>query len=232
LGLRIAVISDIHSNLDALQAVTSQLPKHDALLCLGDIVGYGPQPNEVISYLQGQNPSVVLTGNHDYAIVTGDVAGFTHHAADAIIWTRSQISQENLDYLRGLLPSAKLEMEGTKMALFHGSPRNPLTEYIFPGISSSQARELILEGGANLVLLGHTHMPMVYTFEGQMLANPGSVGQPRDGDPRASFGMLNILDGHFSFDIIRVKYDVDSVTSKITQACLPPFLAERLYDGM
>jgi diadenosine tetraphosphatase ApaH/serine/threonine PP2A family protein phosphatase len=123
-------------------------------------------------------------------------------------------------------------MEGTKMALFHGSPRDPLSEYIFPGISSSQARELILEGGANLVLLGHTHMPMVYTFEGQMLANPGSVGQPRDGDPRASFGMLNILDDHFSFDIIRVKYDVDSVTSKITQACLPPFLAERLYDGM
>jgi putative phosphoesterase len=229
--LRIAVISDIHSNLDAFQAVTSQLPKHDALLCLGDLVGYGPQPNEVISHLQAQRPLTVLTGNHDYAVVTGDVDGFTRHAADAILWTRNQTSQGNLDYLRVLHSNARLEVNDAQMALFHGSPSDPLVEYVFPGISSSKVRELIRDANANLVLLGHTHVPMVYSSQGQMLANPGSVGQPRDCDSRASFGMLEILDGHFSFEIIREKYDVDAVAGKIIKAGLPPFLAERLYGG-
>lgn len=231
LGLKIAVISDIHSNLDAFEAVTSRLPIHDVLLCLGDIVGYGPQPNEVIRHLQDQNPSVVLMGNHDYAVTTGDVAGFTRHAVEAIMWTRSRISKENLDYMKGLHPSAESEFEGAKMALFHGSPRDPLMEYVFPGISNSQARELIREGGGSIVLLGHTHMPMVYSFGGQMLANPGSVGQPRDGDSRASFGLLEISASHPSFNIFRVTYDVEAVARKILKAGLPSFLAERLYDG-
>jgi putative phosphoesterase len=231
-GLKLVIISDIHSNLDAFQAITSKLPRRDGLLCLGDIVGYGPQPNEVIQHLQGLNPDVVLIGNHDYAVVTGDVAGFTHHAADAVMWTRSHINRGNLNYLKGLLPSAKLQIEGTQMACFHGSPMDPLSEYIFPGISNLRARELIREGGASVVLLGHTHMPMVYSFEEQMLANPGSVGQPRDGDPRASFGILDTSDNHFSFDIIRIRYDVEPVARKITEAGLPSFLAERLFSGI
>jgi putative phosphoesterase len=231
-GLKIVVISDIHSNLDAFQAITSQLPARDGLLCLGDIVGYGPQPNEVIQHLQAQNPEVVLMGNHDYAVVTGDVAGFTKHAADAIMWTRGQISHGNLNYLRGLLPSAKLQIDSTQIALFHGSPKDPLSEYVFPGISNSQARGLIREEGASVVLLGHTHMPMVYSFEEQMLANPGSVGQPRDGDPRASFGILDTSKNYLSFDIIRIRYDVEPVALKITEAGLPSFLAERLYSGI
>jgi putative phosphoesterase len=231
-GLKLVVISDIHSNLDAFQAITWHLPPHDGLLCLGDVVGYGPQPNEVIQHLQNLNPEVVLMGNHDYAVVTGDVAGFTHHAADAIMWTRSHINHGNLNYLKGLLPSAKLKIDGTQMAFFHGSPKDPLSEYIFPGISNSQARELIREGGASVVLLGHTHVPMVYPFEEQMLANPGSVGQPRDGDPRASFGILNTSNNHVSFEIIRIRYDVEPVAGKITEAGLPSFLAERLYSGI
>lgn len=171
-------------------------------------------------------------GNHDYAVTTGYVADFTRHAADAIIWTRSRISEENLEYLKGLRPSAKWEIDGAKMSLFHASPRDPLMEYIFPGIPNSRARELIREGGESIVLLGHTHMPMIYSFEGQILANPGSVGQPRDNDSRASFGVLEISGSQFSFNIIRVKYAVEAVAGKILQAGLPPFLAERLYDGM
>lgn len=226
------MISDIHSNLDALETVISNLPTYDDLLCLGDIVGYGPQPNEVVERLQRLNAKVLLMGNHDYAVVTGDTSGFSAHAAEAVEWTRRYIKQEHLDYLSKLHPSAKLEMNGVPMALFHGSPRDPLTEYIFPGIPKPLAGKLIEKGGAKLVLLGHTHMPMVYSFEGEMLGNPGSVGQPRDGDPRASFAILTISDGKFSFEIKRVEYDVDPVASKIIKAGLPEFLAERLYIGM
>lgn len=230
--MKIAVISDIHSNLIAFETVVTNLPTCDGLLCLGDVVGYGPQPDEVIERLQRLQPTAVLMGNHDYAVATGDTSGFSPHAAVAVEWTRKRIKKENRDYLSNLRPSAKLEMSGTPLALFHGSPRDPLTEYIFPGIPRPVARKLIHEGGARLVLLGHTHMPMLYSFEGEMLGNPGSVGQPRDGDRRASFAILTISDGRISFDIKRVEYDVDSVAEKIIRVGLPEFLAERLYIGM
>ncbi len=231
-GLRIAVISDIHSNLDALRTVVATLPAYDQLLCLGDIVGYGAEPNGVIEELQHLNPEVVLMGNHDYAVATGDTAGFSPHAALAVEWTRGKIERERLRYLSQLRPSMKLESDTVTLGLFHGSPEDPLTEYIFPGIPYNEARQIIHKGGARLVLLGHTHIPMIYSFVDEMLANPGSVGQPRDGDPRASFGILTILDGKFSFEVKRVTYDVDSAASKIIEARLPSFLADRLYTGM
>lgn len=230
--MRIVVISDIHSNLDAFEAVIAQLPKYDELFCLGDLVGYGPQPNEVIERLQQLQPTAVLMGNHDYAVVTGDTEGFSSHAAKAVEWTIRHMKEKNRDYLATLQPSVKRERGGTPVALFHGSPRDPLSEYIFPGIPENLARKLIQKGDAKIVLLGHTHMPMLYLFEGEMLGNPGSVGQPRDGDPRASFAVLTISDGKFSFDIKRVQYDVDPVADKIVRADLPTFLAERLYIGM
>jgi len=230
--LRIAIISDIHSNLDAIQTVIANLPTYDELLCLGDIVGYGPQPNEVIEQVQHLKPAAVLMGNHDYAVVTGDTSGFSAHATVAVDWTRQHITEQNQHYLSKLPPSTKLDLSGVPLALFHGSPSDPLTEYIFPGIPERMARKLIQAGGAPLVFLGHTHMPMVYSFQGEMLANPGSVGQPRDGDPRASFALLTISNGRFSFHISRVEYDIDSVASKIHRAGLPEFLANRLYVGM
>ena len=230
--LRIVVISDIHSNLDALEAVIENLPKYDELFCLGDMVGYGPQPNEVVKRLRLLRPNVVLMGNHDSAVVTGDTAGFSSHAAEAVEWTREKINHKSLDYLASLQSSARLDRGGMSLAVFHGSPHDPLTEYIFPGIPDASARKLIEVAGVKIVLLGHTHMPMLYTFGGQMLGNPGSVGQPRDGDPRSSFATLTISDGRFSFDIKRVEYDVDPVAEKILQAGLPEFLAERLYIGM
>ncbi len=230
--MKVAVLSDIHSNLDALETVLATLPAYDDLLCLGDLVGYGPQPNEVVERLQSLNPAAVLMGNHDYAVATGDTEGFSQHASVAVDWTRRRIKRENLDYLSNLHPEAKLEISGISIALFHGSPKDPLTEYIFPGIPEPVAKKLIQTGGGRLVLLGHTHMPMLYLFEGEMLANPGSVGQPRDGDPRASFAILTVSGGKFSFDIKRIEYDIDSVASKIVRAGLPQFLAERLYIGM
>lgn len=226
------MISDIHSNLDAFQKVIANLPPHDSLLFLGDLVGYGPQPNEVVEQIQQLQPATVLMGNHDYAVATGDASGFSPHAEIAVEWTRRNIKPKNLAYISGLHSSARVELSNTRLALFHGSPRDPLSEYIFPGIPDPLARKVIQSAAAPLILLGHTHMPMVYSFEGEMLANPGSVGQPRDGDPRAAFAVLTLLDGKFSFEIKRVEYDVDAVASKIIEAGLPEFLANRLYTGM
>ncbi len=229
--MKIVVISDIHSNLDAFEAVITQLPKYDDLFCLGDLVGYGPQPNEVVERLQQLNPTAVLMGNHDCAVVTRDTEGFSSHAAEAVDWTIRQLKQKNRDYLATLHPSARVERNGASLALFHGSPRDPLGEYIFPGIPDTLARKLIQKATAKIVLLGHTHMPMVYSFEEGMLGNPGSVGQPRDGDPRASFGLLTLLDGKISLEIKRVQYDPEPVADRILRAGLPKFLADRLYIG-
>jgi putative phosphoesterase len=230
--LKIVVISDIHSNLDAFEAVIAKLPSYDELFCLGDLVGYGPQPNEVVERLRQLRPSAVLMGNHDYAVVTGDTEGFSSHAAEAVEWTRKKITHQYFEYLATLKPSASLEKGGKHLGLFHGSPSNPLTEYVLPSLTDSAVRKLIARSGAEIVLLGHTHVPMAYSFGGNMVGNPGSVGQPRDGDPRASFATLTISEGQLSFGIIRVEYDVSSVADKIVQAGLPRFLAERLYVGM
>jgi putative phosphoesterase len=229
--VRFVVVSDIHSNLDALEAVVKRFPEYDELLCLGDLVGYGPQPNEVVERLRGLRPAVVLMGNHDYAVVTGDTEGFSSNAAKAVDWTRGRIREEHRQYLAALKPTAKLEMERTALGLYHGSPRDPLTEYIYPGMPEVSARALIRQGGANVLLLGHTHIPMLYAFDDAVLANPGSVGQPRDGDSRASFAVLTIIGHSFDFRVERVEYDVDSVAKKIRDSGLPSFLAERLYVG-
>lgn len=228
--MKIVVLSDLHSNLEALQAVVSNLPNYDELWCLGDIVGYGPQPNEVIESLQQLRPMTVLLGNHDQAVLTGEVEGFSTNAAKAVKWTKQVIGEAEFGYLATLKPSAKIEREGKRVALFHGSPRDPLNEYVFPGLGNF-GRKLLEMSGANIVLLGHTHVPMLYKFDGGLLANPGSVGQPRDGDPRASFGLLTITQSEIIFEVQRVEYDVSSVAQRIIGRGLPTFLAERLYIG-
>jgi putative phosphoesterase len=228
----IAIISDVHSNLTALEAVIDKLPRYDELFCLGDIVGYGPQPNEVIAKLVGLRPSVTLVGNHDYAAVSGDVQGFSANAARAVEWTRQKLDRGSRNYLAALKTSARIEREGRTFALFHGSPRDPLNEYVFPGIPVAIGRSLVQAASARIVLLGHTHMPMLYRFEDGVLANPGSVGQPRDGDPRASFAMLTLSQADVKFEIQRVEYDMDSVADQILRSGLPSFLAERLYMGV
>lgn len=229
--MRIAVVSDIHSNLDAFQAVIANLPSHDALLFLGDLVGYGPEPNEVVEQLRQMHPTAALMGNHDHAVVTGDTSGFNPHAEVAVKWTRQHVTQQTLDYLSNLHPSAEVSLGACRLSIFHGSPNDPLDEYVFPGISDQQARRIIQKAGSPLVLLGHTHIPMLHSFGKEMLANPGSVGQPRDGDPRAAFALLTVSDGKCSFEVKRVEYDVDSVAKKMHRVGLPEFLSERLYSG-
>lgn len=230
--MKAAVISDIHANLDALDCVIAHLSSYDEIICLGDIVGYGPQPNEVVETLHDLQPDIVLMGNHDNAVVTGNVSGFSSNAAEAVRWTRLKIKKENLEYLSNLKPFATTRFEETAIALFHGSPKDPLNEYVFPGISNNLVRRLIHDAGSNVVLLGHTHMPMVYSTAEGLVANPGSVGQPRDGDPRACHAIMQITDGQIAFKIKRTEYEIELVARKIEEAGLPRFLAERLYIGV
>lgn len=231
-SMRIIVLSDIHANLAALERVLADLPAHDELYCLGDIVGYGPDPNEVIEALQAHSPTVVLAGNHDYAAVTGNASGFVDHAVKAIKWTRSQLSKNNLDYLKTLTPSARHEAQGVEIAMFHGSPRDPLNEYVFPGTQPSLLKRLLELSKAGLLLQGHTHVPMSFRDRHALLLNPGSIGQPRDGDPRASYIVLDMETKEMAHRIRRVQYEIDRTAKSILENGLPSFLAERLSLGI
>lgn len=229
--MRIAVVSDIHSNYDALKKVLEALSDYDSLFCLGDLVGYGAQPNEVVEEIRALKPEVVLMGNHDYAVVTGDTADLVNYAAGAIHWTRKVIKDENLRYLSNLSPMLRTEIRGYKVCLCHGSPRDPLNEYIFPGVPDFILGGLIEQSQSQILLLGHTHVPFVLNMRSKMIANPGSVGQPRDGDPRASYGILDIEEDDIAFQINRAEYDIASAASRIIQSSLPEFLGDRLFIG-
>ncbi|MBS7623224.1 metallophosphoesterase family protein [Candidatus Bathyarchaeota archaeon] len=229
--MRIAVLSDVHANLEALESVLSSLAGYDSLFFLGDLVGYGAEPNEVVDRVHALNPDVVICGNHDYAVVTGDTSDFSVHAALAVEWTRRRLSPRNLDYLASLPCSARLEHNGLRLAAYHGSPRDPINEYVFPGTSEHISRSMIELAEADVLLLGHTHVPMQAETSSGCLFNPGSVGQPRDGDPRASYAILSIEEEKVDFKVARVSYDVDSAASKILQGDLPEFLADRLHLG-
>ena len=230
--MKLVVLSDIHANMAALERVLADLPSHDEFYFLGDLVGYGPEPNEVIEALRTRKPTVALGGNHDQAVVTGDWSGFVDYAVKAIQWTRAQLSASNLTYLQTLSPYARRKVQNVDIALFHGSPRDPLNEYIFPGTPSPLLRELLALSNARLLLQGHTHVPMSFRNDRAFLLNPGSVGQPRDGDPRACYMILDVEGEKITHKIRRVQYDVDKTARAILENGLPSFLAERLSLGI
>ncbi len=230
--MRVVVVSDIHANLASFEKVLADFPSYDELYCLGDVVGYGPDPNQVVESLRTCNPTVVLAGNHDHAVVTGQVAGFVGHAVKAIQWTRNELTKDNLAYLSDLNPSAHRKISGLTVAMFHGSPRDPLNEYVFPGTPSAVLKELLLLAGCNLLLQGHTHVPMAYKSGSSMLLNPGSVGQPRDGDPRASYLIIDVDGEKVTHKVKRVAYDIQKTSKRILEKGLPSFLAERLQVGI
>lgn len=243
--MRIAVLSDIHANLPALEAVTSDLPSVDQVWVLGDIVGYGPQPNEVIGALQKMGARSVL-GNHDGAAIgTVDAAYFNPDARAAIEWTAGVVDENARAYL-ATLPEVRRDGEITAV---HGSPRDPIWEYI---TSSGIAAANFEHFATRLCLFGHTHLPVAYRLTdagidvqggvpgesvhigpARALLNPGSVGQPRDGLPDAAYAILelggSIDDAVISFH--RVRYEIDRTQRMMRDLGLPPRLAERLSYG-
>jgi len=239
--VRVAVISDIHGNLPALEAVLAAVAPFDALWHLGDTVGYGPQPNEVVDRLTREG-AVGVRGNHDSA-ATGliDADWFNEDARVAIEWTARVLTPASRAALLAL-PERRSEGEFT---MVHGSPRDPTWEYI---ASTAVALVGLQDLTTPYGLFGHTHDPRVFRARGGTvetlgptdhaelqldervtLLNPGSVGQPRDGDPRASWLLLD-LDG-WSASYRRTPYDIAGAAAAIRAARLPDSLAERLEYG-
>jgi diadenosine tetraphosphatase ApaH/serine/threonine PP2A family protein phosphatase len=245
--VRYLVISDIHANLDALETVLAHAGgRWDRALVLGDLVGYGAQPNEVIDRVLALEPETVIRGNHDKAACgLDDGSQFNTVARVAAMWTGSQLTPGNLEYLRGLA-MGPVEIDALT-EICHGAPFDE-DHYIFDGSDAVMAFD---SAERPLCLYGHTHLPAIFRkvddhYEGappdpdrevvlplqrgaRYLVNVGSVGQPRDGDPRAGYGILD-ADAR-ELRLYRVRYPVEEAQRKIMAAGLPASLANRLAHG-
>ncbi len=229
MNTRIAFFSDIHSNLEALESTANAI-KADKIAILGDSVGYGPNPNEVLSWIRS-NADACVKGNHDEATITGNTSWFNHTAASAIEWTRKRITDENLSFLR-TLPEIKIwEVSGLKIMMVHGSPTDPLREYVMETTHHQLFDYYLDRFEVDIIALGHTHFPMAWSSGRKLIINPGSVGQPRDGDWKSSHTIVEIVDGVPFPTNARIEYDVQRTADKIRRIGLPNVLAERLFEG-
>jgi len=241
--MRVAVISDIHANEAALEAVLEEVDAAsvDAVWCLGDIVGYGPAPNRCCEIVAAR-ADACLIGNHDLvALGKLDVESFNDDAATAALWTRAELTEESRAFLSPLEPKGKLD----GVELFHASARDPVWEYV---LSADSAYLSLLSTTAPLVLVGHSHVALAIglddtelhgglapagtevELEGRWLLNPGSVGQPRDGDPRAAWLELDLDRARADFH--RVAYSIERTQAEMRERGLPAPLAERLSHGV
>ena len=215
--MRIIIISDVHANLAALEAV--QEP-YDVLLCLGDLVDYGPQPGEAIQWVR-ERAFTVIRGNHDQALAYDMDCGCAPVMKEASVTTRTWhtqiLSAEDKQYLRGLPLSAHVELGGATFFLAHASPTGDLYKYLRPEVTDEVLEEEIRGIDADYVFIGHTHLPMIRHLGKTIIVNPGSVGQPRHGDPRACYVVWE--DGEVRF--CRSAYDTSQTIAALAQAPLP-----------
>lgn len=227
--MKIGVLSDIHSNAVALKAVLSRLEDAniDGYICAGDVVGYYPLPNETISLLKEVDP-LTVRGNHDEGATTETPLSFNYYAKRALDWNRRQLTEENLKFLRRLPPTIRTEIGGCEIFIAHGSPKNPISEYIHEEDLSQEFLDYSFERPPDVVILGQTHKPYVKTIGDTLVLNPGSVGQPRDRDPRASYAILETEEPEV--EIKKAWYNIDEIANE-TKEYLPRKLAERLYEG-
>jgi predicted phosphodiesterase len=241
--MRILILSDIHANLEALEAVLADSGPVDSVWCLGDLVGYGPNPNEVIDRVRDLPGFLSLIGNHDQAALgIIPLSRFNQDAGAAAAWTMEQLRTDNAAYLRAL-PS-RITFEDFTLA--HGSPRQPVWEYILDLQSAAGNFDSFT---TSYCLIGHSHLPLIFhqprsngtaasvsvpwdsplELEPRMILNPGSVGQPRDMDPRAAYAILDNQAGTWSAR--RVAYDAEKTRQKMLEVGLPERQASRLLAG-
>lgn len=221
------VIADIHGNLPALETVFSDAPAAAPVLCCGDLVGYYPWPDEAVAKVR-ENDGLAVRGNHDEAVVTRSTFGMGGAAAAAARWTDETIAEGTREFLEALPYSRRETVDGKDVLAVHGSPAAPTSEYVYP----EQVTETFLQRqnvDADILLLGHTHVPFVKHVGGTLVVNPGSVGQPRDGDPRAAYAVVHPAEEEA--EIRRVEYPVEEVQDAVRDAGLPDELAERLAHG-
>jgi putative phosphoesterase len=233
---RVAVITDMHANLPALQAALARIDELDvdAIYCGGDLVGYGPHPNEVCALISERGIPTIY-GNYDHAIARDltdcGCAYVTPHDREigqlSVDWTLAHTDQASKDFMRALPFDLRFEVGASSVHLVHGSPRK-VNEYLFADKPASLYERLAAAEEADVLVFGHTHKPWVREHGGVLFVNCGSVGKPKDGDPRAAFAVLEAAPDGVTVTIERVAYDAAAVAREVRTAGLPGELAEKL----
>lgn len=236
--MKMAILSDIHANLEALETAVNYLDKHkiESAYCLGDVVGYGPSPNECVELVRDRC-DMVLMGNHDYAAIgLANIDYFNDYAKMSTYWTINHLTDENKAYLKSL----PFSHQNDELVMVHSSPTNPSHWYY---VLSQQDAKIEMEAfNQHVCFIGHSHVPVIFDKKtmirkpkfkleqnGRFIVNVGSVGQPRDGNPKLCLTIYD--DEKNTIDYVRLEYDVKKTYKKIVEAGLPIFLAERLLKG-
>lgn len=237
--MKIAVISDIHGNLHALEAVLKDARARgaDRVYCAGDLVGYGPRPNEVIDVIRRENIPTVM-GNYDDAVGNLRIVCGCDYKDEktmllgekSIAWTRENTSEESRRWLKDLPGRMEIDPGGTALLLVHGSPR-ALNEYIYEDTPEDYLDYLIREGGAGILVCGHTHLPFVKKTAAGYVINAGSAGKPKHGNPNAAYVIIGPGDGWPEVEIIEVPYSYEETAAEIERAGLPPEFATAIRTG-
>jgi len=224
--MRLGVISDVHGNRVALEAVLDDLPDVDRLVCAGDVVGYNPWPADCVAAMRDRSIPTVM-GNHDRAVAGETPFRFNSMAAAGVDYARERLDDDGLAWLADL-PSERA-VAGGRVKLVHGHPDDP-DRYTYPEEFSARMLQ-----GEDLLVTGHTHVQGHRVFEDGVVMNPGSVGQPRDGDPKSGYAVVELGEGSggdaVTVEERRVAYDVDEVVTAVEEAGLPARIGTRLYEG-
>ncbi len=237
---KLAIFSDIHANLPATEAVKVSIESgsYDGVYCLGDLGGYASQPNEVQELIQSMGCPTIM-GNYDEGVGFNKDDCGCHYTKPfdiemsnvSFLWTRSNTSDSNKAWLRDLPREIRLDVEGLQVLLCHGSPRST-TEYLFENRSDSFLRQFTPDGvhdaHADVIVFGHTHVPFHRVVDGVNFINSGSVGRPKDGDPRAGYAVVSFDRECVTVEQVRVKYDVEVAARRLVEAGLPEYFADYL----
>jgi putative phosphoesterase len=233
---RVAVITDIHANLPALEATLAAIEwtDMDAVYCGGDLVGYGPHPNEVCALIQ-ERAIPAIYGNYDYAIGRDleDCGCAYRDQRDrelgqlSVEWTLAHTGRRSKAFMRGLPFDLRFELGGKRVRLVHGSPRK-VNEYLFADKPTRMFERIVAGADCDVLVFGHTHQPWVREYGGVLFVNCGSVGKPKDGDPRAAFALLEVDGERVVADIERAEYDAEAVARELAEVGLPGEYAEKL----
>jgi putative phosphoesterase len=236
--MRVAVISDIHANLHAIEAVWEDLERQrpDAVYGLGDLVGYGAYPNEVVEFISARGVPTVM-GNYDDGVGFDlDDCGCVYHDPDdvlrgrqSLLWTREHTTDANKAFLRTLPIQIRIEDRRPTVLLVHGSPRR-INEYLYEDRPQATFERIAAAAGSDVILIGHTHLPYEKFVAGTLFVNAGSVGKPRDGDPRAAYLLLELA-RHPRAIFRRVGYDAAAAARAVRESGLPPHFADLLESG-
>ena len=236
--MRIAILSDIHANITALEAVLDDLKQQhaEAVYCLGDLVGYAAFPNEVIDRIQrGGTPTIV--GNYDDGVgFDRDECGCAYRDPEeqrlgdlSLRWTQRTVTSDRKAFLRSLVPEIRFEADGKRFRLVHGSPRR-MNEYLFEDRPLSSFQRLAATSEADVLIFGHTHKPYTRRVDNVLFVNAGSIGKPKDGDPRACYVVMDTT-GDVAVEFRRITYDVDTAANAIRESSLPDKFADDIETG-